>query len=80
VIAWFDAAYTGANLFHDTATFVAKNRWKNTFRIFSGKRKGIGMANPGGNHAYQYFALAGALYINLGNLKWLAGFQGNSSA
>jgi hypothetical protein len=37
------------------------------------------MANTGGNHAHQYFAGFGAVYIDLGNLKWLAGFKGNSS-
>ena len=61
VVAGFHAGYSGANVFHDPATFVTEYGRECALRVRARQGIGVRMTNAGCNNAHQGFSLARTL-------------------
>ena len=68
MIAGLNAGDAGPDLLDHRAALVAEDGWENAFRILSGQREGIGMADAGGDVSHQYFARLRAGNVDFLNL------------
>jgi hypothetical protein len=73
VIARLQAGDAFANFDHDTAAFMTQHGREHPFRIVTGERKRIGMADAGVGNFDQHFAFFRRSNINFNNLQRLAG-------
>jgi len=80
MVARFQSGDAGAHLFHDTGTFVAQDGGEDPFGVGPGEGEGIGVADAGGDDAYQYFARFRALHVHFFNGERFACLPGYGGA
>jgi hypothetical protein len=59
VVARLDAGYAFTHFHHNACAFVPQHHREQTFRIFTGQRECVGMANAGMRDFHQHFAFCG---------------------
>ena len=80
MVADLDAGHALADFLDDTAAFVAEDHREQAFRIGTGQRERIGVANAGGDDAHQHLARPwGPQTLTLLDRQRLARSQGDSS-
>ena len=67
VVALFQRCYAGANIDHDSRTFVAEDCRKQALRIRTGERVVVGMTDARGFDFHQHFARLRPLQIDFFN-------------
>src|SRR5690606_26672088 len=69
-----------ADRLDDAATLVAEDAGEDAFGVLAGQGIGVGVANTGGDDAYQHFAGLGRLDVHLDDLQRLVGAEGDGGA
>jgi hypothetical protein len=72
VVAWLDRGYARAYLYDDARTLVPHDGWKQTFRIRTGQRVRIRVADAGSLDLHKHLAGLWALELNGFDAQWLA--------
>ena len=72
MVTRLDAGDALTHRFDNTGAFMTQYRGEQAFRVSTGKRVSIRMANTGRHHTYQYLSRLGVLNVNLGQFKGLA--------
>ncbi|MNJ24367.1 hypothetical protein D3C77_187820 [compost metagenome] len=66
-----------AHRFDDRTAFMAEDRWEDAFRVCTGERVGIGVADATGDHAKQHFTCLGHGHVDLDDLQRFLGLESN---
>src|SRR5690606_21210090 len=69
-----------ADRLDDAATLVAEDAGEDAFGVLAGQGIGVGVANTGGDDAYQHFAGLGRFDVHLDDLQRLVGAEGDGGA
>ncbi|MND79056.1 hypothetical protein D3C80_707820 [compost metagenome] len=80
MVALLDRGDAGADINHDASTFMAEDRREQTFRIGTGEREIIRVADAGRLDLDQHFAGARTFKLNGHDLKRFSCLNGNSGA
>ncbi|MPN43710.1 hypothetical protein SDC9_191270 [bioreactor metagenome] len=80
MVADSDRGHAFADRFNDAAPFVTEDGRKDPFRIGAGQGEGIGVADAGGNNAYQHFPGFRRGDVDFGDFERLLGSPGDGGA
>ena len=80
MVADFDGSYALADFLDDGSAFVAEHGREDTFRVFTGQRKRVGMTHTCGDISNKDFAGLRSIQVEGLDFEGLAGFPGNGCA